>query len=89
MSYTNGNEAESQPLLGSSVQQGSTWKQAITRRRVIATVLTLAFIIGTGVSAGIYIHNREVVNGDPHKAALAILDKYPLIVRANVWLLRD
>lgn len=88
MSYNNGNEAESQPLLGST-QKDSTWKDAITPKRVVATILTLAFIIGTGVSAGLYIHNREVVNRDPHKAALAILDRYPLIVRANVWFLRD
>lgn len=83
MSSRNGGHAESQPLLQGSSSQRTNGGRVPVTQRAAAAVLFIVFLVATGVSLGLYIHNRDVVQRDPYKAALAILDRYPLLVRAN------
>ncbi|KAF8315012.1 hypothetical protein DL93DRAFT_2079668 [Clavulina sp. PMI_390] len=80
MPSSNGNTSESQPLLPTSRSGGSSsfWARA-TPKRVIAAVLTTVFIIGTVVTLALDIQTRKAIDADPYRAALAILDRHPMI----------
>jgi len=84
MSSHEGGSMERKPLL----QDGPQGESRITRcrgsfmlRRIVAALFAIFFVVGTSVSLCLYHSGREAGFRDPHKATLAILSRYPLIVR--------
>lgn len=64
---------------------GSRVREHARRRVAVGGVLTLVFIVSLVVSLTIWSENLP---RDPHKAALRILEKVPVIVRAAILVCR-